>query len=233
MDEEEWGELDENAMEECMILATQLCTQQQDVTGGQNNPYKAAAPHSKQHPETAPRKVAGVVNNGTVRDSGVSSTRTSNLHHSVSNINGCVNQKKDISSSYMSRFSDFSTASTCSHPNTSMRKPVAGPVRSGSLVVGSRSSPSKAKSATNYWLGNYVSGTSNHVPVKKAEEKTNLDERILMMQGEISLLRSELKRKETTLETERLDHCAAIEAAEKKRKRKGLSFYCLCEILTN
>lgn len=37
---------------------------------------------------------------------------------------------------------------------------------------------------------------------------------------QISLLRSELKRKETALEAERLDHCAAIEAAEKRGREK-------------
>lgn len=217
MDEEEWEELDENAMEECMVLATQLCTQQQDVPGGQSNPHKAAGPHSNHHPETAPRKVVGVVSNGSVRDSGVSSTRSSSFHHSVSNINSSANQKKDVSNNYMNRFSDFSTASTSSHPNTSMRKPVAGPSRSGGLVLGSRSSSSKGKSGTNHWPGGDAGGASNHAPLKKAEDdKTELSEKILMMQGEISLLRSELKRKETALETERLDHCAAIEAAEKK-----------------
>ncbi|XP_045134349.1 uncharacterized protein LOC123517940 isoform X2 [Portunus trituberculatus] len=221
MDEEEWGELDENAMEECMILATQLCTQQQDVPRGQKSPHKATAPHSKHHPETASRRVAGVVSNGSVRDSGVCSTRSSSLHHSFSNNNSSVNQKKDVSNSYMRRFDDFSTSSTSSHPNTSMRKTVSGPARNGSLVVSSRSSANKAKSATNYWSGSDASGASNHALLKKdGEEKTDPNEKILMMQGEISLLRSELKRKETALETERLDHNAAIEVMESKGKEK-------------
>lgn len=41
-----------------------------------------------------------------------------------------------------------------------------------------------------------------------------------MFCSQISLLRSELKRKETSLEAERLDHCAAIELAEKKGREK-------------
>ncbi|MPC20134.1 hypothetical protein E2C01_013066 [Portunus trituberculatus] len=121
----------------------------------------------------------------------------------------------------MRRFDDFSTSSTSSHPNTSMRKTVSGPARNGSLVVSSRSSANKAKSATNYWSGSDASGASNHALLKKdGEEKTDPNEKILMMQGEISLLRSELKRKETALETERLDHNAAIEVMESKGKEK-------------
>ena len=186
MDEEEWGELDENAMEECMILATQLCTQQQNVPGHRNSsPHKVAAlSHSKNHTETEPRRVVGVASNGSVRDSGVCSTRSSSLHHSVSNLNGSCNQKKDVSNNYMRRFDDFSATNTSSYSNTSMRKPVSVPARSGSLVLSSGSSASKAKNANNYWPGSDASG-SNHVPLKKAEEKTDLNEKILMMQGEV------------------------------------------------
>lgn len=37
---------------------------------------------------------------------------------------------------------------------------------------------------------------------------------------QISLLRSELKRKDAALEAERLDRCAALEAAEKRGREK-------------
>ena len=48
-EEEEWEKLDENAMEECMILATQLCSQQPQggAAGGQNSTHTHTAPHSR------------------------------------------------------------------------------------------------------------------------------------------------------------------------------------------
>lgn len=196
MDEEEWEELDENAMEECMVLATQLCSQQpqyQAAPGGQNSTHTLKVPQRKNYPETEDRKLPVLVSNGclnNVRDSGVCSTRSTSLHPSISNpSNNTLNQKKDVSSSsYMSRFSDFSSKSTNLHHNTSTRKPPSGSGRGSGFGVSAtspRSSPSKAKSP---WPGGDAGGGSYHLLLKKAEEeKTKLDERILVMQGEVRL----------------------------------------------
>ncbi|KAG0714725.1 hypothetical protein GWK47_013581 [Chionoecetes opilio] len=229
MDEDDWEELDENAMEECMVLATQLCSQRpqgQGTANGHNNTHHIQKlPASKNSHESEAKKLSGVISNGSLnhlRDSGVCSTRSSSANQSVNDATSSTrNQRRDIQNTgYMSRFSDFSGRSSSLHQNTSARKPTS---RSAGVVLStsaSRGSPSKVKSPAKLRSGGDAFA-GNHLLVKKAEEeKAKLDERILVMQGEISLLRSELKRKETVLETERLDHCAAIEAAEKKGREK-------------
>lgn len=198
MDEEEWEELDENAMEECMVLATQLCSQQpqyqENVTGGQNN-HTHTAPHSTH--ETHSRKTPGIVSNGhpnNIRDSGVSSTRGSNsFHRPTSSTSNTLNQRKDASnSSYMSRFSDFSSSkSHSSHHSTLTRKLSHSSSLKGLGVVVSggtspSSSPSKTRSPVKGWPGS--DGGGSYASLKKAEEeKAKLDERILVMQGEVRI----------------------------------------------
>ena len=189
MDDDDWEELDEDAMEECMILATQLCTkqpQQQQQNNSNNSTHIAKVPQSKSYPETGNKNLPGVFTNGSlnnnVRDSGVCSTRNTSLHQSASNINSTVNQRKDVpnNNSYMNRFSDFSAKTSSSYQSSSSKKQSFG--------VGKNAGYSKGKSPVKQWPGSDVGAGSHTLLLKKAEEdKAKLDERILVMQGEVRL----------------------------------------------
>lgn len=250
-EDDDWEELDENAMEECMVLATQLCSKQPShysaADDAQNNTQHLKTQHFKSFSEADNGRQSNLISNeslSNVHDSGVCSSRNSNLHQPVSNssrishppvsnsrnsLNQVANtsstaiQKKEPpQSNYRSRFSDFSsTTVNIGLPHTSLtRKSSSSGKGQVPLVTSTKGSPSKMRSPGETMTESDGNEENAHLLHKAQEEKKKLVERIITMQGEISLLRSELKRKETALEAERLDHCAAIEAAEKRGREK-------------
>lgn len=138
-DDDDWEELDETAMDECMVLATQLCSKLPThptaaaAAAAQTNQHLKTQ-HGKSFSEVDSGRQSDCTNNGrssSVNDSGVWSHRSSNWQSSVSNSSrssrpppistrNSLNQLGSASSSavekedssqtdYRSRFSDFSS----------------------------------------------------------------------------------------------------------------------------
>ncbi|KAK4327221.1 hypothetical protein Pmani_002278 [Petrolisthes manimaculis] len=247
--EDEWEELDESAMEECMVLATQLYTQPQKnllQKVNSNINHQDQLYHCLDNNDVAghPAHEVSLYNGGGgettvangVVDSGVWSSRGSAVNNSTKT-NGGVSTFGSYQSSvskpignYSNRFSDFTVTK-----NSMGRGPLRGKANItqskayGSLTLSGpgtsiRSSPSDSSTA-HHNVARPISPTSESGTIqqqlgKVEKERAVLDEKVLVMQGEISLLRAELKRKETALESERLDRCAAIDTAEKRGKEK-------------
>lgn len=137
-EDDDWEELDENAMEECMVLATQLCSKQPSLCSAaadaQNNTQHLKTQYVKSFNEMDNGRQSNLISNeslSNVSDSGVCSSRNSNWHQSVSNssrsshlpisnsrnslnelanTSGTAVQKKEPpQNNYRSRFSDFSS----------------------------------------------------------------------------------------------------------------------------
>lgn len=232
MDDDEWEELDENAMDECMVLATQMCSQimqNQDETITQKNSHYCETAGTKSgnnisssnylHTKNQTHNIPEPFTRSSLSDSRP-------IHNKIKSSKTCGEQINASKNSYSSRFTDFSIPSNCSQkvPST-MGKPVhgSGKVYNSIPMKGNGGSVSSAKvcgqpSNTTRRLGS--DENASELLKKIQEEKAKFEEEVILKQGEISLLRLEMKRKDAALEAERLDRCAAIEAAEKRGKEK-------------
>lgn len=246
--DDEWEELDESAMEECMSLATQMCSklpQDEDTFKQRNNQtpkttenkfFKSRTPkdlpNTKDQPMKTTRHIESFDNNAAIGfdDSGFSSVKSNSVNNSrlliskTKSVKAACNQTSNFPKpSYIDRFSDFSV------PSSNSRKSFVGhgkPVRSSGKVY--NSIPMKgtggtliaAKTCIQPTCSSGSEGNQQELLRKIQAEKIKLEEDAVLKQGEIALLRAEMKRKEAALETERLEHCASIEAAEKRGKLK-------------
>ncbi|XP_076030125.1 uncharacterized protein LOC143018550 isoform X2 [Oratosquilla oratoria] len=242
-EEEVWDDLDDAAVEECMVLATQMCSQ---------------AP-----PNTSEKATSSTfLERSTIDDSGLPSTSHSNsskfTFHKKQNgnfkrpdIQQIPDAKKNLSQqkslSVANRFSDFRAPGTQQVPdvkknlsvvnrfndfkasadNTVVKsqevKPNYGPSRAYNTIP-MKGNSNQDRNKLNSTSTNGDPGSDSEVKrlLKIAnEECERLKEELSLKQGEVNLLRAEFKRKESQLETERLDRYADLELAEKKGKEKA------------
>ncbi|XP_047483263.1 uncharacterized protein LOC125035129 [Penaeus chinensis] len=238
MDDDDWGDLDEEAMDECMVLATQMCSQapqnNNDVTKQDVGNNFSSAVGNAAHGENSREQFPGSYKNS-FNDSGISSVKSSALNQSRAVQNstklgrGVAGHSNNVSrsNSYSHRFNDFSIPETTvqkSGPSLSKTVHSSGKVYNSIPIKGSSTSNTHGNTHPTTSGTATLSDGSNQVQLKKMQdEKAKLQEDVLMKQGEISLLRLELKRKEAALEAERLDRCTALEAAEKRGREKVAS----------
>ncbi|XP_045607245.2 uncharacterized protein [Procambarus clarkii] len=247
--DDNWEDLDDSAVEECMVLATQMfselpqeeCSSNQKVdesheTAGQNftNSITIQTNSDAQNPvNKRPRLVEPPHNNAAsnLDDSGFISVQSNSLNTANSrlpskNTRTVCNQPSSLpKNSYSNRFNDFAIPSNNSHKSSSgTLKPVhgSGKVYNSIPMKGAGGTVNSGKGCIqpSCLSGRAVNEDNKELLRRIQIEKSKLEEDVLLKQGEISLLRAELKRKEAALETERLDRCAAIEAAEKRGKEK-------------
>ncbi|XP_042210563.1 uncharacterized protein LOC121858302 [Homarus americanus] len=238
MDDDEWEELDESAVEECMVLATQMCSrlsQNENILDHKKSP----------NPETAGKDYSKSIttrnyhNNptNTFDDSGFSSIKCNSkntaslLSSKIKNAGTFANKPgTPTNNSYSSRFNDFII------PCNTSQKAISGAGRllhvSGKVYnsipmkgTGGTFSSTKGSCQTTCPSGRLEGEENQQQLLKRTKlEKDKVEEDLILKQGEIALLRSELKRKEAILEAERLDHCTAIKAAENRGKEKVMKF---------
>ncbi|CAL4099736.1 unnamed protein product, partial [Meganyctiphanes norvegica] len=152
-------------------------------------------------------------------DSGFIDSRSNNLK-SDNSIGNNFHGNNATNASYKTKFTDFASSSQSSNQKFSRPTPIK------------RNTPTKNQSSSK-------SSAYNSIPIKGLSEpngdsirdyqmqldsirieKKKLEEEVLVKQGQVSLLKAELLRKEKALEAERLDRCAALEASDFKVKEK-------------
>lgn len=252
-EEEVWEDLDDDAMEECMLIATQMCTEPPEDHKGDigltvNLNDRLGSPTKKDGVKNNQRNDNHASKHMTIDhldDSGFSSTKGTGHNNSKifynpmknkSTTSDFDNSKKN--NSYASRFNDFAALPNSQKLSSGMSKPAAQnsgrvynsiPMKVGGMGITSRGPPATS-SASNKCMAKDIShgiriktedGSSHGKLIKtEVDDRAMLQEDVLMKQGEISMLRAELQRKEAALEAERLDRYTAIEAAEKRGKEK-------------
>lgn len=216
-EDDDWEELDENAMEECMVLATQLCSKQPShysaADDAQNNTQHRKTQYFKSFSEADSGRQSNLISNeslSNVHDSGVCSSRNSNLYQSVSNSSRCshppvsnsrnslnqlastsstaVQKKEPPQNNYRSRFSDFSSSTTGNvglHHASLTRKSSSSGKGQVPLVMSTKGSPSKMRSPGETMTESNGNEENAHMLHKAQEEKKKLVERIITMQGEV------------------------------------------------
>ena len=235
-DDEVWEELDEEAMEECMILATQMCTGQADESKKKTNTtiqndIDVKVIHNGDLGDVQSNRNNAANHSG---DSGFSSTRGTALDSSRV-FHSSVKKKFGNSSAntpgrgnaYADKFSDFNTSANSQKlPSFSRSHPNSGRVYNSIPLKETNNnadggSLNRTVSCPGTSRDNNTAKLQNSVKVSDGET-AKLREEILLMQGEISMLRAELKRKETALAAERLERCTLIDSAEKKGREKAV-----------
>lgn len=215
MDEDDWEELDENAMEECMVLATQLCSQQPPHCSAATEAENSVQHFKTQYCTSFNEDNGGqsnLINNGSlgnVNDSGVWRSRSSNWNplvsdssgishipvpnirnslHELATMSSTVSQKKEPpQSSYRSRLSNFSTsASNTDLDHGSLTRKSLGSERGlVPLVTRVKGSPSKIKNLGESMPQSTGSEEKAHMLLKTQEENEKLSEKIITMRGEV------------------------------------------------
>lgn len=200
MDEDEWGDLDEEAMDECMVLATQMCSQapennnQAAKQDGRSSISSLAGNPS--HNENSREQFSGSYRNN-FNDSGVSSMKSSSLNQSRVIQNNTklgrslTGQANNVSrsNSYSHRFNDFSIPETTVQkggPSLSRSGHSTGKVYNSIPIKGSSTSSSNGNVYPTTSGTGSVSDDSNQALLKKIqEERAKLQEDVLMKQGEV------------------------------------------------
>lgn len=202
MDDDEWGELDEEAMDECMVLATQMCSQMpqnnNEVTKQDVGSNFSSTVGNTAHGENSREQFPGSYKNN-FNDSGFSSVRSSALNQSrvLQNTTklgrGVAGQSNNVSrsNSYSHRFNDFSIPETTVQKSNSfsLSKTVhsTGKVYNSIPIKGSSSSSSHGNMHPTTSGTSTLSDGSNQNQLKKMQdEKAKLEEDVLMKQGEVS-----------------------------------------------
>lgn len=204
MDDNEWGDLDESAMEECMVLATQMCSQlaqNQDKSKKDNGTmdHKLSRPlelEGKKHSNAN----FGSFHNGFTNEydsSGFSSMRSNSVNTSRLMPNKPKNTRASFSvpsasaskNSYSSRFNDFSIPSSSGVKTTSLTgKPShsSGKVYNSIPMKGIGGTVSSTKGLVQPSLENRHENENQHDLVKRLQEqKARVEEEVLLKQGEV------------------------------------------------
>nr|XP_053630853.1 uncharacterized protein LOC128687410 [Cherax quadricarinatus] len=232
--DDEWEELDESAMEECMSLATQMCSklpQDEDTFKQRNNQtpkttenkfFKSRTPkdlpNTKDQPMKTTRHIESFDNNAAIGfdDSGFSSVKSNSVNNSrlliskTKSVKAACNQTSNFPKpSYIDRFSDFSV------PSSNSRKSFVGhgkPVRSSGKVY--NSIPMKgtggtliaAKTCIQPTCSSGSEGNQQELLRKIQAEKIKLEEDAVLKQGEVAnaAAEAEAKAKESARNVEKL-----------------------------
>lgn len=200
MDDDEWGELDEEAMDECMVLATQMCSQapqnNNDVTKQDVGSNFSSTVGNTAHGENSREQFPGSYKNN-FNDSGFSSVKSSALNHSRVLQNstklgrGVAGHSNNVSrsNSYSNRFNDFSIPETTvqkSGPSLSKTVHSVGKVYNSIPIKGASTSNSHGNTHPTTSGTATLSDGGNQVELKKIQdEKAKLQEDVLMKQGEV------------------------------------------------
>ncbi|KAK7076862.1 hypothetical protein SK128_011908 [Halocaridina rubra] len=227
MEDEVWEELDDTAVDEIFTLATQMTAQVP-----YDNVNETKEDHSTDYFMDKNSNVHGnsktsAQNNKSSLDD-IPSTSASDFHNShvfrnhVKNKSASVSVNRSLkNNAYSSRFNDFAALqSSPSKLSPIPRSHSSGKVYNsipmkGSAMSGNSQGMSVVKDQLN-------SVSHNKEAVSKTEnDLSKLSEELQVKQGEIALLRAELRRREVALEAERLDRCTAIDAAEKRGREKA------------
>lgn len=218
-DDEVWEELDEDVMEECMILATQMCT----TDAAKDSKKRNGSNHVSETFNISKRSENGDL----LEDSGFSSAR--GTAHEASKGFGRLGKGKSSDhlanksfkgNAYASRFDDFASTSDSQKLNVTKTYQNSGRVYNSIPIKGNNVNkgttvvqPSTSKDGFR--------NESQNVSKWNDSDVAKLQEEIQLKQGEISVLRSELKRKETALAAERLERCSIVDQAEKRGREKA------------
>lgn len=233
MGDDEWGDdWDDTVIEDCMVIeSTQMCNNETSEHGNNGTIGNGPGPSSTINQKVGYSFKNKVSNNnymtnnknqngptgrssfnisGFSTDSGFNENKSNNFNN---NIKGNNLQEND---EYKNKFSDFTSASQ----TTNQKFP--------------RPTPTKRSTPTKNLSSNKASGY-NSIPIKGLSEpngdiqmklesiridKKKLEDELLAKQGQVAILKAELLRKEKSLETERLERCAAIEASDLKVMEK-------------
>ncbi|XP_068242765.1 uncharacterized protein mus304 [Palaemon carinicauda] len=218
-DDDVWEELDEDVMEECMVLATQMCTVDMhgESTKGNNvNPFSETFNMSKRNE-----------NGELLEDSGFSSAKGTAHETSKAFIRSSKGKSSDHlahkstkGNAYTSRFNDFASTSDSQKLAATKAYQNSGRVYNSIPVKGNNVNRGAPVAQAGTSRDTYRIESEN-VSKWTDSDVAKLQDEIMLKHGEISMLRSELKRKETALAAERLERYSIVDQAEKKGREKA------------
>lgn len=197
MDDDEWEELDETAVEECMVLATQMCSQttqnQDEAVNQKSSQYhetagtkfgKSISTKNYLHTKNQTRNISEHLTSSYLNDSRP-------LHNRIKSSETSNKPSNASKNSYSSRFTDFSIPSYSSQKVSSTTGKLvhsSGKVYNAIPMKGNGGIVSSAKvCAQSSYPTRSLEGEENQQELlkKTQEERAKFEEEVLLKQGEV------------------------------------------------